>query len=291
MKLEVLFPQLDQLVRNMGAEPIQWLPTSEILDPLEGLRVALETRGIDVDLEEVEVADDGRLVFNDEQVVLYIRDTRNLIDDLLHNPEETKRIHLAWCKTLESMDKRGRFERYVVTKRTDGLFVVEGYTDDSRTKTEELDAKLMACKYCLGHLNYKGYADSKRPRKNEIWREFDIQEFFDKYDTSFKKKPTYTDKTAPKSGYTKDWDSISRKYREAAGWKCEEPKCGVDLSNEKSLLQTHHLNGVQSDNRTSNLKALCVLCHSQQPNHNWMSVKPMDELKIMRLRQAQKNAN
>jgi hypothetical protein len=65
------------------------------------------------------------------------------------------------------------------------------------------------------------------------------------------------------SGYTPDWVDKSREYRLKRRFTCEN--CGIRL-NERFVdgyyLETHHLNGVKTDNRDMNLKCLCVVCHA-----------------------------
>ncbi len=86
--------------------------------------------------------------------------------------------------------------------------------------------------------------------------------------------------------YDRNWDYISRAYRACKGWCCES--CGVDLSDHHEILHTHHINGVKYDISFNNLKALCVLCHSEQHNHEHITKTPgFDKVKNFILQRRQ----
>ncbi|MDX6751968.1 hypothetical protein SH611_19345 [Geminicoccaceae bacterium 1502E] len=274
MKLRISFDTLDAAMRAMGAVETAWSDDAR----LEDLKIRLET-GIELELDEVEITPDGLLSYKGEQVLLYIKSTGRDRDTLLNTPEKGPRFHVADCTTLDEMREKGRFERYVVTNSLDGHFLV--FARDRWTlEKEEIKAALKVCKNCLRKLDYKGY--SSGGRKSAIWKSFDIEEFFLSYRSQFRSRPTHTDKTAPAPGYSDDWADISRRYRENMGWCCEV--CDVDCGGQKKLLHVHHKNGVKGDNRWVNLQALCVLCHSEQPSHQHMRVKPDERNMIKRLR-------
>jgi hypothetical protein len=69
----------------------------------------------------------------------------------------------------------------------------------------------------------------------------------------------------PESPYTRDWSSVSRKYKESRSWRCEE--CYVNLSDKRHrrLLHVHHRDNDPKNNSSWNLIALCVICHSERP--------------------------
>jgi hypothetical protein len=75
-----------------------------------------------------------------------------------------------------------------------------------------------------------------------------------------------------KTNYTEhqEWNKISFKYKERCGWKCEKAGCGLDLSSKSNrrFLQVHHINGNTFDCRPSNLIALCINHHSEEPDHS-----------------------
>lgn len=68
-----------------------------------------------------------------------------------------------------------------------------------------------------------------------------------------------------RSKYPPDWEIISLRIRERAGWKCE--LCGAEqgqpnpATGSKVVLTVMHLNHDTTDNTDANLKAGCQRCH------------------------------
>ena len=67
-------------------------------------------------------------------------------------------------------------------------------------------------------------------------------------------------------GYTKDWQQISTDYKTKHNYTCE--KCGITITNpfDRQFIHVHHINGNKTDNKESNLKCLCIECHSKIDN-------------------------
>lgn len=288
MKLPLEFTGLRSLVHQMGAPPVHWDSTWNPLDPME-LKRSLETTGkIVTDLAEVETGPDGRLYYHGHHIVLYIKDARR-DKTTLAEPKEGPRYHLADCRTIAGMKAANRFDRYVLTSRQDGKFYVDAY-DWSTQEMDEVLVHLLPCKNCLSTLNFAGY--NEVANRDQIWLNFDMEQFFREETSEFSQLPTYSDLTAPPSGYSQEWNTISEHYRQKLFWRCEQKGCGLDCSAEehRSLLHTHHRNGVKSDNRHVNLQALCIEHHVLQPSHAWMLPRFRAQLeKVRRLRQEQRN--
>ena len=108
------------------------------LDPRQQLLTKLR-EGIEIDLAEVEVGAGQLLTYKGEQVILYIKDTGSSYWTLKNEPEKSKRFHISDCQTLVNMRGAGRYERYVVTNRTDGLFLVDWFDHESNEKGDHIE--------------------------------------------------------------------------------------------------------------------------------------------------------
>lgn len=279
----IRFRELTILVERMGASLSRWSPGALQLNELEMLRRELEI-GKQIPLAEVHVSFGSLLTYKGEQVVLYIKDTRLDKFTLLNDIENSRRFHIAECETLQRMREEGRYERYVVTTNKTGVFKVEA-TDKMSGVVEELDAPLGVCRNCLKELNWRSYND-KSSEKKKLWKAFMLEEFFREFSTFFVGRPTYSDVTAPRGGYAREWSVISLRVRASRSWICED--CRVNLSQHKNLLHCHHKNGVTSDNSPWNIAVLCVLCHAKQPAHNFMKPAAAERILIEQLRKQQK---
>jgi len=219
-------------------------------------------KGIDIDISELEVADDSTLEYKGRKVLVYIRDQRAN----RYGEKKEYRYHISDCDTLQKMKRGKRYDsRYVVTNNRTGVFEVniEGI---------EQEEELKVCKNCLRELAYNNYINSHDPNSLKVFNNFSLDEFFSRYDTSIKRLPIHTVKTAPIDKYADDHDQIALRYKQGQGWKCEQ--CKRDFSKDKKYLHAHHINGHRADNWSSNLMALCICCHSKQPKHEHMRRLP-----------------
>jgi hypothetical protein len=73
--------------------------------------------GIDIYFNELTVLPDGTLGYKGNRVLLYIKDVHVYGDQ-----ESEPRYHLFNCATLVNMTQSGRFERYVISTKSNGEF-------------------------------------------------------------------------------------------------------------------------------------------------------------------------
>lgn len=277
MKLNVDFSNLITQVNKMGAEDIDFDIVISAA-PLDPIYEALSKGGIEVNLADI-TAKSGLLEHKGHQILLFIPEQWD-IRSTLFDGSKGNRYHVAECTTLQEMRNKGRFERYVATNNVSGSFAVFG--EDKKTQESiEGEAELKVCKNCLKHLNYKGYMIGN---KGQIFNKFDLTNFFETFSSYFKQLPRSIVKNSSK-GYSDDWPIISGKYKAEQSFCCEQ--CSVVLKENKNLLHVHHVNGVKSDNKLTNLRSLCADCHKKQPDHNHLNVTHVDIQTINSLRNNQ----
>ncbi len=254
---------LNRLRERMGAELIPW-NSEKFWQPTDFDKILVKT-GIEISPSEIEIDFDGTFEYKGRKVVVYIRDQYK---SSYSNPDELNKLHIVDCGTLQVMRRQGKYQRYVVTTRTDGLFIVNFLGSfGSGIQEKGVERKLYVCINCLKRLNYNNYNRLGCPERNEIRRCFDLAEFFVRYPAQIVNPPRHTDITAPLNIYSRHSEQISRRYREIMEWKCEG--CQVSLGDGEMgrFLHVHHVNGLRHDNRNENLRALCIKCHAEQPQH------------------------
>ena len=282
MPINVDFRALWESVRRMGATERDFNLNVDLGAP-DPIDVRL-IEGIEVELEDVET-ESGLLQYKGRQILLYIPEHGRNIEKALEDVEKRRKYHVSDCKTLQSMRAAGRFERYVVTNKLDGEFDVHGISMTGQPI--EGVVELFVCKNCLDKLNYKGYSMQAYSSKQEIYRQFSLEAFFSTYSSYFRHMPSRWAGNEQQAGYTSDWPEISGRYKAEHDFQCE--KCGVSLKAREHhrLLHVHHKDGVKSNNRSSNLVALCADCHRKEPYHAHMYVSVDDTRLINRLRSEQ----
>ena len=208
--------------------------------------------------------------------MLYIRDV-TVSSEHYSQIKRLPKLHISWCKTLQEMSEKKRFDRYVLSTRTDGIFEIRKTGKNSST-TKITNMHLDVCKNCLDKLQFEGYKFGQNKTSNQrIFKAFTLDKFFRQYPKSpldSKPKPRYTSASAPTDVYSDDFKKISLRYRESHGWTCEECRINLARKDLRRYLHTHHCNGRKHDNSDKNLRALCIDCHARQPNHEVMKSIP-----------------
>lgn len=216
--------------------------TPEVIDPMEEIR-----RGT------LEFRDEGIFVINpntgeEQQIFLYKHDYR--IADF-----GKPRFHICRCKTIEEFINNGYFNGHYVRANSDPVPV----KNINNGRIEEMVEGLPLCRNCLekiriyGNINSTQFSEllqAARGGDEEEQEEVEVDIF----------------------GYTRDWDQISKNYRESHKYICE--KCGLRIDDffDRQYIHCHHKDANKLNNKESNLQCLCLRCHSQVDERHRMNL-------------------
>ena len=211
-------------------------------------------------------------------IAMYIEDHTGAMP---HNdPSKLHKVHITNCGALTTAQTSNRYARFVVMKSPNGIFPVwfSGYSRGTRIQK---DASLLICKMCRDNVNQikKGTVSKFNLQssngQNVDWK--GLEEFIisGSTDQGLSQIKILNNKAAgttsgDKYGYVANWAEISLSYRASLNWKCECCNIGFSDNRNRHLLHTHHIDLNKQNNMTYNFKALCVICHSNQPNHGHM---------------------
>jgi len=284
MKLNVNFERLEQVLKSMGGEKAK-IGVLRAIPPRSGPSIdrVLEGPG---SLDDV-VPTGGVLGIGKSQITLHIFEPHDQDRDSLSQiPAPNPKFHVAECKTIETMREKGRFDRYVATNRRDGYFRVRPLVDHmTRLRGDEMEAKLSPCKNCLYAIDYDSYTQKSYSKRREIVDDFDLDQFFQNFESIFRSLPIYSPERFPHGGYTSDWAKISYAIRERKKWTCS--CCDVNCSAARGLLHVHHKDGNLGNNKMWNLEVLCLACHKSRPLHESPKYHWHERQKIEQLRREQ----
>lgn len=268
------------LRKKMKAQYIKWNGVSNwtSFDPFDFRTSFLEKGEVDIPFSQIKVSEDNSLELFGEKILVYIRDQRG-------NYFSTYKFHISNCSTLIDARKNNKYNKYVASVNTSNKFMVNIIHSENWIE-ENIEVQMNVCKNCLSKLNYKGYKN--RNMKDQVYNNFNLEEFFSLYKNQSILKPKHTNITAPLNNYTSDWDEISNNIKNTVNYKCQ--KCFIDLSNYTKYLHVHHKDGIKSNNRSSNLIPLCIECHSNEPEHGQLKAHPdLHKFKIIKPQIIQKN--
>ncbi len=289
-------------VKFKEVEPPIKLLSKDIFKSQDYLEVeAKDIEIISKDSEFLIVTEDGKIL----RTTLYIPiDTSS--SKQRHSSKKIKSLHkyhIYRCGSVPKDIKSGE-NKWYQSIRKDGKFI---YTFSVKTKNVETfqDQRLNICSNCLGVFekeNHQKTLFSNTP----YMKEFNLEKFLSTepfqelyengidiekdYDFVFGDgtlglenidfahhsipKEEIEKRLKSKSKYVKDWHNISLAYRKVKSWTCEECGWKPKSENEKRYLHSHHINKDTQNNSDQNLKALCIECHSKQPNHGHMKRLP-----------------
>lgn len=160
------------------------------------------------------------------------------------------RFHICKCKTIEDfMNSSGEIPEYR-RANTRAVMVLDRSNDNQDTKVENLPL----CRYCAQLIG-------------SVSRNMDSAAFVEILKKAHSAETPRGNLEIDSRGYTRDWQEISKNFRERHNYTCE--RCGVQVSPfETEYMHVHHRNGDKTNNRDTNLECLCIKCHSEvDPTH------------------------
>lgn len=226
------FEGLKSLLANMGYK----VGKAQGYKPIEVADVTLE----EIKNGTIEFTDDGIFVNTDgthRQIFLY---KRSYHLELYGKP----RFHIRKCQTIEAFMRSDNSIPEYRRANTSTVWVHD--MDDGMTDKEVGNIPL--CKYCL-KMASEAYQDMSSDKFVEILKSADKAEGEENVEIDI-------------FGYTKNWEQISRAYRETHCYTCEVCGCHIADPFDQQYIHTHHRNAKKTDNRTSNLQCLCIRCHA-----------------------------
>jgi hypothetical protein len=167
------------------------------------------------------------------------------------------KFHLTKCQTIQDFIARGIFRQRYIWSNSNKVDIV-----DDETGQEYKDITLRLCNYCKQQM-------------------FDLpattQAFYDSLDKS---KIESEIVEIDIFGYNKNWQKISKAYKESKNYICEN--CGIKPASnlDRRFFHTHHKDGDKTNNEQSNLECLCILCHSHK---DYIHEENFDKYRIKRV--------
>lgn len=200
-----------------------------------------DVKAIDVTSGKMSFKTDGLYVQGSDgverQVFLYKKDYHL---DKYDKP----RIHICKCQIIEEFINSGGFNAHYVRANSEPVPVID--LDDSRTRKQI--SGLPLCTYC------------RRMYIGEYIR--NSSDFVQLLSSANDNEEVTEDVELDLFGYTRDWDSISKAYREKNNYTCERCGLKIDDTYDRQYIHVHHRDGNKLNNNVNNLKCLCVYCHA-----------------------------
>lgn len=148
-------------------------------------------------------------------------------------------LHIDFCETAEKFRSRLNY--------TNSQIVTYYSLDKKKRFANE---KLSICKNCM------------KVARSKLSVQITGNEFCD-FLLAIEEDDNLKCKALNSEGYALNWQQISKAYRESKKYTCENCNLKMDDQKYSKFWHTHHIKGNEKlNNKRSNLKCLCIKCHS-----------------------------
>ena len=100
-----------EIEHKINAEFKEWVHDDLRNTTIPDFDVQLQKTGIEVEMKNIVILENGLFSYEDRHVVIYIKDTGNRRETLENSPEDSMKYHLVDCKTIQDMKQKNRFAR------------------------------------------------------------------------------------------------------------------------------------------------------------------------------------
>ena len=206
----------------------------------------------DVDAEDIT---NGTMSFTSEGI--FVKGTDNIERQVFLYKKDYRlqqygkpRFHICKCRVIEEFINSGGFDDHYVRANSEPVPVID---KDDGWRLKEISG-LPLCGYCRNIISDYGNIDTAQ--------------FVELLKAANANNHEDENLELDLFGYIKDWDNISKAYREKHNYTCE--KCGLKIEDDydKQYMHVHHISGDKLDNNESNLKCLCLYCHAHVDAHH-----------------------
>lgn len=173
------------------------------------------------------------------------------------------KLHISFCKTLALMKDGANLTPLTASCRMDTVREIRSVYHVGLKQDRSFHAHLNICPLCLENIKWKNFNVNMRDdEKDKILSEFSFKDFYIAYsaDLYADYARMYDLEVEPNTQnlFTQDWYQVSSAFKAKMKWRCSD--CRRDFEKNKSELYVKHINGIKTDNRMVNLKALCSIC-------------------------------
>lgn len=206
-----------------------------------------DVTGADVTNGTMEFRDDGIFVLGNDgrehQVFLYKKD--------YHLKKYGKpRFHICKCATIDEFISGGGFNQHYMRANSEPVPVDD--LDDDNNNPKDISG-LPLCSNCRRII--RETTDTDSTKFVELLQSVHMQNQQENVEVDL-------------FGYTRDWETISRAYREKKNYVCDN--CGLEITDsyERQYIHVHHRDRNKLNNDESNLQCLCLYCHAHVDDHH-----------------------